>query len=312
MDESSSKPLPVTSAHGGTPLEPPRPRSRDIIRPYRQLQTAVRKGLPGFIIAEIEPTSRCGAACRFCPREALARPRGDITPQTAAALADNLAHTPPIAVLLSGFGEPTHHPDLPGIVRSLAQRVPCPVGVVTNGARLSPELAHELVEAGAGFFHVSVPAATPETAAAVAPGLDFISTTRHLEALLNRWGKHLPVAVNFVVTEANRSEKAAVCRTWRSRGAVAVYTAHEHNRGGFLRPPDTETERRDCWIYRSTLFVTWQGRVLTCCHDLTGEGRFGDLTRDSVQDVLKRKEAHVSEVLARALCRRCDFYLADA
>ena len=98
---------------------------------------------------------------------------------------------------------------------------------------------------------------------------------------------------------------------WRSRGAQAVYCSPQHNRGGFLRAPRHQRVRSDCWIYRHTLFVTWEGRVLACCHDLTGRIAFGNLKYDSMLQIRREKAERIEQSLSGLLCRRCDFPLAD-
>ncbi len=283
----------------------------DAFRSYRTLQQAVHARLSGPPIVEIEPTTRCRASCTFCPRRALSRPRGDLPLRDAERIAEGLADRELLGVLLSGFGEPTLHPDLPGLVSAIAARIPHPVGIVTNGERLTPDLAERLLEAGATFFHVSVPAATYETARRVAPGLNVVLAERNLCDLLTVSAGRCPVAINFTVTEKNRAEKARVCRTWRSRGAEAVYCAPEHNRGGFLRPPRQEKLRSECWIYTHAVFVDWEGRVLVCCHDLTGRIDFGSLQEENLVQILRRKADRLDHTLASSRCRRCDFPLAD-
>ncbi|NMD36824.1 MAG: radical SAM protein [Planctomycetes bacterium] len=279
---------------------------------YRGFQEAVFTRGPGFALLELEPTTRCGARCAYCPRDRLARPGGEMALETARRIAAAAASSPPRAVLLSGFGEPLLHPDLPGIVRELRAPLAALIGVVTNGEGLSAARAEALIDAGIDFFHVSVPAATAATAGALAPGLDFAAAERNLTALLARAAGRIPVAVNFVVTAANRAEKAAVERTWRARGAWAVYAGPVHNRDGFLAPetPTAAAARGDCWVYEHCLFAAWDGRVLACCHDLAGAEDYGNLARDTLAAVRAHRQARLRYTLAGIMCRRCDFYLA--
>ncbi len=276
------------------------------------MQSAVRKGLPVTALAEIEVTTECRARCAFCPRRALTRPKGRMSLRTAEKIGRNLARgQEPLAVLISGFGEPTLHPELPELVEVLAGSLPKPVGVVTNGENLSPELAEKLIKAGISFFHVSVHAATSETARIVTPGLAFDRVERNLENLLALAGERIPVAVNFVLTKRNRAEKRVFAAKWRAAGLKTVYVSPAHNRGGHLEIPGTERVRRQCWIYLYTLFVAWDGRVLTCCHDLAAEEDFGNLAVDDPVQIKRRKTERMSKALERKMCRRCDFSLAD-
>ena len=276
------------------------------------MQSAVRKGLPVTALVEIEVTTECGARCLFCPRSALTRPAGRMSPETAGKIARNLAGAQePLGVVISGFGEPTCHPHLPELAAAFARTLEKPVGVVTNGENLTPDLAEKLLQAGISFFHVSVHAATVKTAKIVTPGLDFEKVERNLRALLALTGERIPVAANFVLTNENRSEKSLFTRKWKGAGLKTIYVSPAHNRGGYLRITGTDRVRRQCWIYLYTLFVAWDGRVLACCHDLAGQEDFGNLTVEGPVQIRRRKTERMSKTLAQRMCRRCDFSLAE-
>lgn len=234
-----------------------------------------------------------------------------MTPDDARSIGLHLAARPPMAVLLSGFGEPTLHGDLPGIAGALRTHYRGLIGVVTNAERLTPALAGALLDAGVGFFHISVAAACAATVGRIAPGLDFAQSTAHIEALLARAGRTTPIAVNLVLTPENRRERDAIIDRWHSRGACAVYAAPRHSRGGALYRP-VARERAACWVFTRTLFAAWNGRVLACCHDVAGTGDYGNLALEPIARITPRRAARMRYTLGSAMCRRCDFPLTDA
>ncbi len=275
---------------------------------YRRFQDAVYHRKPGFVLCEIEPTTSCTAGCVFCPRHELTRERGAMTCTQAELIAEHLACSPPQTILFSGIGEPALHPALPELVSIFRKKPSALTGIVTNAAHLTPQLSEALLEAGTDFFHVSIHAHTARTADAVSPGIQFERVEEHMEKLLARTGNRAIVAVNFVSTPQNSHEKRDVIRTWKEKGVFTVYCSREHNRGGFNPLRQTPTSgRTSCWLYSNTLFVSWDGSVLSCCHDFQGSIRYGNLAAEPLFQIWREKAEMKQQTLARSMCRACNF-----
>lgn len=278
---------------------------------YRNFQTAVKKRADRLVLCEVEPATACPARCRFCPRDALTRPQGQMAPATAEAIARGLTPSPPLALLLSGLGEPTRHPGLAELVRIFKDHFNGLVGIVSNAAGLTPALTEDLLASGTDFFHVSMHSNTPETAARITPGLDFQQAAANTETLIALAGQEAIVAINHVMTPENRHETQAINRRWLDLGASWVYQAPAHNRGGFLHSRNGERQRSQCWIYEHTLFVTWAGKVLSCCHDLTGSRDYGNMAHQSFIQIQRQKTEMKQQALHSRMCRLCDFFMAE-
>ena len=68
----------------------------------------------------VEPTSRCNLACRTCIRNTWEEPVGDMDMGTFERLAGQLARFPHLeTVMFGGFGEPTAHPRILDMIRSV-------------------------------------------------------------------------------------------------------------------------------------------------------------------------------------------------
>lgn len=85
-----------------------------------------------------------------------------------------------------------------------------------------------------------------------------------------------------------------------------------HSRGGNLRVPGVydpkylETESGKCGLFHFHTFVTWEGDVLACCHDLTGDTQIGNLVNDDVYVIAERKRKIMCDYVSFPLCRKCD------
>lgn len=102
---------------------------------------------PGFDWIQVEITSDCPAACRYCPRTAYRTLWQDryLSLESFRRLQPAFARAG--MVYLQGWGEPFLHPDFFAMA-ALAQEAGCRVGTTTNGMLLNPERIASLVAAG--------------------------------------------------------------------------------------------------------------------------------------------------------------------
>ncbi|MHB1391108.1 MAG: radical SAM protein [Thermoleophilia bacterium] len=118
------------------------------------------------VLSEVAVTSRCNLRCAFCyygcahaaPRSAKAKPQMTADQiRRVLKIIHNEARTP--SVSFTG-GEPTLRDDLPELVGA-ARDIGLRVNLITNGTRVTPALADELVAAGLDSVQVSLEGTTP-------------------------------------------------------------------------------------------------------------------------------------------------------
>ena len=63
------------------------------------------------------------------------------------------------------------------------------------------------------------------------------------------------------------------------------------------------------WIFENILYVTWEGRLLACCHDITGETEQGDLFLTPIEEIREIRGNSSSSVPESAfpMCSQCNF-----
>ena len=296
-------------------------------RAYFALQDAFvrRREPPAPLVFEIEPTTDCTLACSFCPRTRLTRPRGALSRDDLDKILSNLGDPPSGSLLLfSGFGEPMLHDDLAAIV-GLAKGAGWICGITTNGTRLSPGSLEPLLDAGLDLLHVSLHGATMETYERLVPGGSFEAIHSRIRSILPLCRERVVLALNFIVTPSNRKETGAFASYWRGQGVSFINFSSVHNRGGYLEPSPKEDgaaasrSRRDrrtrgerqgrCWSFRSLAYVTWDGRLLACSMDLSGETVRGNL-REETLAAIREDEANRDYEPSHPICELCDFPFA--
>ena len=139
-------------------------------------------------------------------------------------------------------------------------------------------------------------------------GLDYDAARAGVERLLAAADRRVRVYVSAVETSRNQAALAGFVEFWRARGAIAGVVPC-HSRGGTivaLRPRATTPSAPRCGLFNTRSFVSWDGRILACCHDVDGATEVGDVARDDAQAIIGRK----LEVMRRGdwfpVCATCD------
>jgi hypothetical protein len=259
---------------------------------------------------DLEVAGACNAECIFCPREPLKSGRGVgiMSSDVFAAVVDRFA---PYArfVGFAGIGEPTLHKDLPALVSAFSRRN-IRTALVTNGSLLTDELIASLLEAGIGSMQVSFNGLDRASYEEHMVGLEFGLTLRRVERLVELARDRVPLYISAVATERNQAALAGFVEHWRARGVPAEVVPC-HSRGGTvigLSPrraaPTPEAPR--CGLFNTRAFVSWDGRVLACCHDVDGKSEIGHVTVDSAETLIARKLEVMRGSEWFPVCAGCD------
>jgi len=263
-----------------------------------------------FVSVDLELTNLCENRCAVCPREALVRPTGVMDPQTFLEIARALGEQKSL-VSLSGMGDPLLHPHVFDFCRELRGRGADVIVVVNAGSLARYADPEDLVLAGPNSIAVSFPSSREEVFHRLCPGVNFeqaLAATRTLARLAR--GRVL-VRVSGIRTRINADEGADFARFWKAEGVQAGMTAC-HGRGGNLAatdlyaPCDRGLSSGRCGLFAFHSFLTWQGDVLACCHDLAGGTRLGNLLEEGAQEIGNRKAEILRVGRMFELCSRCD------
>lgn len=135
------------------------------------------------VFANVEVTTRCNLACKYCARTLWPREGGEeMSLQTFQRVLESLPHA--YRVTLVGLGEPLLHPQIAELV-ALASSRKRRVALVTNAMCLDEAMAHKLLEARLASIAFSLDGADQDIAAQVRPGTDFARVVRNIKAFVD-------------------------------------------------------------------------------------------------------------------------------
>lgn len=116
------------------------------------------------VVVEVELTNRCNMSCDNCPKIVSSRPPQDISMETFKSIVDKFSQKS-LFLFLSGYGEPTLHPQLFEFIKYAKDKNFLRVCLETNGSMLDDNFAAKLIESGLDILCLNLDAidSSPDT-----------------------------------------------------------------------------------------------------------------------------------------------------
>lgn len=228
---------------------------------------------------QLETITTCNAKCGFCPHPGLARTYNTMSMGLFEKIVDEV-HTLPLIqfIYLVGMGETLLDPHILDRVSYIRNRgMTNLIGMFTNGFLASPERIDALYETGVNVIHFSLNAtdAAGHAAAMGVPGM-YDRVRRSIHHALSKWG---PSRAQVCAVPAPGFDRAAFKATWGPLGQIW----REDNFAGDTSAATPPLPR--CDFPQAQINVLFDGRVSTCCMDVTGKRIFGDLKHQTIREV---------------------------
>lgn len=213
-------------------------------------------------------TELCNRTCTFCPRgHGYPNLNLHMDLKTVDKIARDLANSHyENRVQLCGFGENLLYKHLIPAIKLIKSHMPWQenIHLVTNGDRLTYDLAVELIDAGVNKFFMSL--------------YDGPEQADHFTEMFDKLGL---------------KEGQYILQHYYKPPEENFGFLHLSNRAGSLPEEISKTETREsgCNVPFYQLSVHWNGDILLCSHDWEKEQIMGNVMEQSVQDIwLKSKK----------------------
>jgi len=289
--------------------------------------------LPDFpCIIDVELTSSCNFRCLMCPtgNRSLKRPAVLMTDKTLLAIIDQCVEHD-TALRFIGWGEPTLHPVL---VPALRQARGLLTHINTNGSKITPEFAFDLVEAGLSSIKFSFQGVDAESYEEMRQIRFFEGMLKAIKVMRSARGdRALPyIAASTSITY----ETPKMVEDFRARlGPLVDRLSIGHTTFDFmdmsavrLRPgqramlerlkglsSDAKQHPSPCPEVFQKLSIQADGSVVLCCNDFDGTVNLGNVNAIPLSDLWRHPkiEAYrkrlVRDDYDAPLCRDCYDYM---
>lgn len=271
--------------------------------------------LPREVVLELN-TSRSTRPI-FWPGSTLQIDRPDLPLETARQLIAELASMDDTRLTFSGVGDPLLSP-IVFETMDAARRAGLAVHLETDLIGLSPENLACLAASGIDVLSFHLPALSAETYAAVMGRDGYAEVLENVRQLLlarRSLGSSLPIVVPiFTKCQANLGQMEAWYDQWLAAVGSAVIRGPSDCAGQIppLAMADmSPSARRPCGRIASRVTILSDGRVVTCEEDVTGRQVMGQLGRQTLAEIWKKRfealrEDHRKGMWDRySLCQAC-------
>ncbi|PKL48952.1 MAG: hypothetical protein CVV42_08125 [Candidatus Riflebacteria bacterium HGW-Riflebacteria-2] len=258
-----------------------------------------------FFTVDVELTNICEQNCRFCPREKLTRPSGFIDTQLLHSIMRQLAEIGS-RVTFCGMGNPLLHPQWAEIC-TICHASGVKYGLTIQAPALIEANISKICELRPAFIEVSFPSIDSGHFARIYPGENLASSLNSLNRLVAARGSARGIIITAVRTTDDPTEPAETLAFWQQKGLL-VRIQQCHSRGGNLHGQTTTEARRitSCGLFATHSFITWQGLLLACCHDLAGATAVADLRQLSLDQAAAAKIEILQKPMPWPICANCD------
>ena len=260
-----------------------------------------------------EVTNRCNARCIMCPREKMTRAQGVMDLGLYKKLIDGIMSMGAKTISLENYGETFLDPYI--LERAeYAKNKGLRVFTISNGSLLTPQICDKVV-ALFDKIRISIYGVTKKTYELVHKGLKFEKTKAAIEQLFESRANlktKIRIELYFLYLEENKHEKDEFLRLYEHRAdLVSVWKPHNWIDGRDYRIMDDN--KKSCGRpMTGPLQIQWNGLVVPCCYDYDSTMVLGDLTRQSIEEILtgepyaKLRKAHIDGNFLGYSCNQCD------
>jgi MoaA/NifB/PqqE/SkfB family radical SAM enzyme len=180
----------------------------------------------------VEITTRCNLDCAMCVRRAWQETIGEMPLETFAELMEQVRYLPtPPVIHLSGYGEPTCHPNFLEMV-ALAKATGARVEMTSNGTLLTRSLAAALIDLDLDRLVVSIDSTEAASYADIRVNASYHQVLANLLELkrlrISRHGRHgnPQLAIAFVAMQRNVTDLARLPMLATRLGAWEVLVSN--------------------------------------------------------------------------------------
>ena len=274
-------------------------------------------------VFDLELVSPCNATCDFCPQNfhgvKWKKPFMDVDllDRITAEIGEMALDEERVQVSICGMGENLLRKPL--VIRALDNLERFSNGrietlLVTNGSKLTEDLLEHESFRKLDAIQVSFTGVGKESYEQIF-GLKFDTVVENVATMRQKFpGK---IYIRTVDLKKLRPQKEEFVSFWNDKG-LGVSFSSLHSRGGHITDPEAYPGQirqfAGCEIFDIVTFVSSDGEVLSCCHDVTSAHVIGDCRESTLAEIIaKKREMQASHFPGFKICFKCtDFTLSSS
>lgn len=260
---------------------------------------------------DIELTNLCQTACLMCPRDEIKkRGLGIMKPETFECIVKECKKYRTKLIAFCGLGESLLNKNIFDYIKLVKQEVKgIKIDLITNGALLTFDVMQKLIMGNVDKISISVQAYDPKLYSILMPGLEYNQVIKNIHSAFAIAPPWMNMSINITVHKMNEHE-LDIFRNYWQRYTRVIYIPI-HTRGGYMTderlidPIIKNIITTRCKIFEGINFISWDGRILSCCHDVHGKNEIGHIHNNTFDDIKKNKIKIIKEIKWFPICSKC-------
>jgi MoaA/NifB/PqqE/SkfB family radical SAM enzyme len=235
---------------------------------------------------DIELSSVCNLHCNICPREKIVRAEHFLSEKNVDILVKWLPCR--CNIMFSGMGEPLMHPHCIDVINQLASNGRI-IGITTNGQLLNDDKIERLVNSKINFLQISLNQLDNDKYKKIT-NAENSKLLDNIKKVVSQKPDKLEIQLSFIDEEMPLEEKNKI-KMYCDNFGVRCFIKSMHNRGGYLdySRPKSNIIKYACCLFAQFTFISCDGNILSCCHDIESKNIIGNIKTDSFEDVITKK-----------------------
>ncbi len=267
----------------------------------------------------VELTNVCNARCTICATPSMKRAREIMPMPLFEKIVDECGRRGAPKLLPFLHGESLLIPGVLDYFRRARKAAPdTHLNLTTNGSRLSPELAEEILgEDLLDSLIVSIDGGDKETFERIRLNLKYDQVRSNVLNFIRRrdeLGKTSPtVSIAMVTVDENKHTRQKLREVWSEADEVR-FSVYFNWAGKLDNNGRTPNKINFCERLQHYITILADGRVAMCCFDSEAEYPVGDLRTQTIHEVWhsdafneKRRLLYGKDFERLKLCARCDY-----
>jgi len=276
------------------------------------------KILPPILVIEL--TNQCNINCIMCPTKYKMNGYMDFKLYTRII---NQARSASKTILLYFRGEPLLHPNLIEIVEYAKENTNTRIILSTNATLLTKELSEKIIKSKLDDIVFSIDGDTKYTYEKIKTGADYdkiIKNVHDFIALKNGMKGKINIIIKLIQLGLNEAEIETFERKWKKLGCAVEISwfntwanqIPDYNNFSDKFNPSLANSRSPCADLWFKCVVTYDGKVVLCCHDFREIKIMGDFKKQELSEIWNSEEirrlrnTHIKGTFDKIhLCQKC-------
>ncbi len=246
----------------------------------------------------IETIAYCNLKCIMCPQSRLSRPKGKMSFELWKKIIDEVASkSPQTKIWPALMGEPLLLGDENfRMIRYAKDRGIQYIALNSNLGVFRKDMIDGFFDSGLDELIVGIDAFTPETYAKIRVGGDLETLVENIHFIIDEKEKrglsHPIVTLQYIVMDENEHEEEAFVDYWVKQGKKLKLKVKPRTGWseavepwrGIVNVSQQDRHLPCTWLLRQ-MTIFWDGHVPQCDGDWDGKTRFGDVNRQSIEEI---------------------------